>query len=184
MKILFLGDIVGPSGCMVVKKHLKKIVEENKSFFHPEVGYNFRMPNILAAMGVAQLENIDEYIAIKRNNAKLYNEFLSEVKGIYLPAEKDYFKNCYWLYSMVIKDERGSVRDKLIWALKDKGIETRPFFSSLHNMKPFKECRRGAMSITDDVVANGINLPSSVGLKKEDVVHICNIIKEQLNGNM
>ena len=64
-----------------------KVVTANKAFYHPEIGYNFRMPNLLAAFGVAQLENIEEYIKVKRENAVYYNELLTVVKGITLPIE-------------------------------------------------------------------------------------------------
>ncbi|WP_069650354.1 LegC family aminotransferase [Caloranaerobacter ferrireducens] len=154
-----------------------KVIGENKSFSHPEIGYNFRMPNLLAAMGVAQLEKIEEYIKIKRDNAKYYNQLLKEVEGITIPIEKDWAKNCYWLYSIVIEDEYGIKRDELIKIMAENKIETRPFFNPIHNMIPYKKYKCGKLTVTNELSRKGINLPSSVSLTFEDIDKIAKIIR-------
>lgn len=153
-----------------------KVVTENKAFYHPEIGYNFRMPNLLAAFGVAQLENIEEYIKAKRENAEYYNKLLKNAHGITLPCEKPYAKNCFWLYSILVEDDYEINRDDLIRKMSEKGVETRPFFMPIHNMPPYKDFKHGNMSVTEELYRKGINLPSSVGLKKEDIEYICEII--------
>jgi perosamine synthetase len=155
-----------------------KVVLDNKAFYHPEIGYNFRMPNILAAMGVAQLENIAKFLNIKKHNAVLYNELLSEVKGITLPVEKEGFVNCQWLYSVVIEEEYGITRDELIKKLQENGIESRPFFMPIHDMPPYKECQKGDLSVSVELYEKGLNLPSSVGLTSENIERICTLIKQ------
>ncbi|KYH35138.1 putative pyridoxal phosphate-dependent aminotransferase EpsN [Clostridium tepidiprofundi DSM 19306] len=155
-----------------------KVVNDNKSFYHPEIGYNYRMPNLLAAFGVAQLENIEMYIDIKRKNAQYYSEKLSDVSGITLPVQKEWAVNCHWLYSIVIEDEYGISRDELIKILEYEGIESRPFFMPVHEMPPYKGCKHGKMDITFELSKKGINLPSSVGIKKCEIDKICSIIKE------
>jgi perosamine synthetase len=155
-----------------------KITTENKGFYHPEIGYNFRMPNLLAAFGVAQLECIEEYLNIKRENAFYYNELLKDVNGITVPVEKDGIKNCFWLYSAVVEDSYGISRDELIVKLRENGIESRPFFIPIHEMPPFAGCRHGDMTVTEELKNKGINLPSSVGLKREDVKLVCETIKK------
>lgn len=154
-----------------------KTVLPNGGFYHEEIGYNFRMPNLLAAMGCAQLENIDDYSRAKRKNAVLYNKLLCDVKGITLPVERKGVKNIYWLYSILVEDEYDISRDKLILKLKENGIQSRPFFMSVHDMPPYKECRSGDMSVTDDIVKKGINLPSSVGLTEGEIKQVCDVIK-------
>ncbi|AEB75681.1 LegC family aminotransferase [Clostridium botulinum] len=154
-----------------------KVVLENKAFYHPEVGYNFRMPNLLAAFGVAQLENIDEYLKIKRENANYYNELLKDVKGITLPVEKEWAKNCYWLYSILVEDDFKITRDELIKILSENGIESRPFFMPVHDMPPYEQCLHGSMDVTNEISAKGINIPSSVSLTKENIEFICSVIK-------
>lgn len=154
-----------------------KVVTENKAFYHPEVGYNFRMPNLLAAFGVAQLENVEEYLKVKKENAEYYKELLSGTPGITLNIQKDNVENCFWLYSILVEKEYGISRDELITKLNEEKIEARPFFMPIHDMPPYKDCKHGDLSVTKELYELGINLPSSVGLKKEDIEAVCNIIK-------
>lgn len=154
-----------------------KVITENKGFYHPEIGYNYRMPNLLAAMGCAQLERIQEYIKAKKEHALLYNELLKDVKGISIPEEKSWAKNVYWLYSIIVEDDYSITRDQLIKKLWENKIETRPFFMPIHEMLPFKECKHSDMNITLELNKKGLNLPSSVGLSEEDIVKICEVIK-------
>ncbi|CAG7840788.1 GDP-perosamine synthase [Clostridium haemolyticum] len=154
-----------------------KVVLDNKAFYHPEVGYNFRMPNLLAAFGVAQLENINEYLKIKKENAYYYNKLLKDVKGITLPIEKEWAKNCYWLYSILVEDDFKVTRDELIKILSENGIESRPFFMPVHDMPPYVDCLHGSMDVTNEISAKGINIPSSVSLTKENIEFICSVIK-------
>ncbi|AVQ37349.1 perosamine synthetase [Clostridium botulinum] len=153
-----------------------KTILENGAFYHEEIGYNFRMPNLLAAMGCAQLENIDEYIKIKREHANLYSQLLKNVKGITLPIEKEGVKNVYWLYSILVEEEYPLTRDELIFKLRENGIESRPFFMPVHEMTPYKYCKCGDISVTKKLACKGINIPSSLGLKKEDIESVCNKI--------
>ncbi|MBX4261746.1 LegC family aminotransferase [Clostridium estertheticum] len=154
-----------------------KVVTDNKAFYHSEIGYNMRMPNLLAAFGVAQLENVKEYLKTKRENAAYYNQLLGEIKGITLPAERENVENCYWLYSILVEDEYGITRDELIQKLNAAKIEARPFFMPIHDMPPYKASKRGDLAVTNELYARGINLPSSVGLKKEDIKAVCELIK-------
>ena len=154
-----------------------KTITENGAMYHEEIGYNFRMPNILAAMGLAQLENIDEYLVCKRKNAKLYNELLKDVKGISIIKQVDYIDNCYWLYSILVEDDFRMSRDELLELLKDNGIQARPFFLPVHDMKPYYGSRCGNLDNTIEVSNRGVNLPSSVSLTEEEVIKICKIIK-------
>lgn len=150
---------------------------QNGAFYHVESGYNYRMPNIVAAMGVAQLENISEYIDVKRKNADTYKRYLKDVKGITLPVEKEWATNVYWLYSVVVEDDYGMERDVLSKLLKEKGIENRPFFMPVHEMPPYKDCRHGDMGATDFLSKKGLNLPSSVSLKADEIKYICECMK-------
>lgn len=154
-----------------------KVVTENKGFYHPEVGYNFRMPNLLAAFGVAQLECAAKYVGIKKENAKHYNNHLKDVKGISLPVEREGTDHSQWLYSVIVEDDYGMTRDELIIKLKENGIEARPFFLAVHEMPPYKDCAYGDMKVTTELVQKGINLPSSVSLTEDDVETICNVIR-------
>lgn len=149
---------------------------DNMGFYHTDIGYNYRLPNVLAAMGVAQLEKLNEFVNIKIENAKYYSSLLSDVKGITLPIEKSWAKNCFWLYSILI-DESTEKRDKLLHYLKENGIESRPFFEPIHRMKPYIEYATNGLENTDTISSLGINIPSSVSLKKEEIEYIVNTIK-------
>lgn len=153
-----------------------KTILENGAFYHEEIGYNFRMPNILAAMGVAQLERIQEYVEAKRAHAELYNELLSGGKGITIQVEKEYAKNCFWLNSILIEDDYGMTRDEVIKKLKENGIQSRPFFQPVHTMPPYKQYKHGNMSVTNEISEKGINLPSSVDLCKDDIRKVCSVL--------
>lgn len=154
-----------------------KTILDNGAFYHEEIGYNFRMPNLLAAMGCAQLENIEHYVNIKREHADLYYNILKDAKGIILPVEKEEIVNVNWLYSIIIQDEYHISRDKLIIKLRENGIQSRPFFMPVHNMPPYRNCKHGDMTITEELASKGINLPSSVGLKEEEIKLICRVIQ-------
>ncbi|AOY75649.1 LegC family aminotransferase [Clostridium formicaceticum] len=160
-------------------KHLcnqAKTTLPNGDIVHEEIGYNYRMPNILAAMGVAQLEKIEEYILIKIKNAKLYHSYLQNIEGIRLPKEKENVKHVHWLYSILIEENYGSDRDELIKKLNERGIGSRGFFQPIHTMRPYADYSKGAMNNTYRVSKRGVNLPSSVSLSSKDCQYICNTI--------
>jgi perosamine synthetase len=162
-------------------KHLStqaKVVKNNGAFYHDEIGYNYRLPNILAAMGVAQLEKIDEFINRKRQNAQYYNNLLKGIKGIKIQKEKEWACNCYWLYSIVIEDNYGVDRDTLIKELKKEKIESRPFFYPVHMMEIYRDCKKGVLENTLNLYKKGINLPSSIELSKSNIEKICSVIQQ------
>ena len=153
-----------------------KTITENGGMFHEEIGFNFRMPNLLAAMGVAQLEMVPEYLEVKRRNANLYNELLKDTKGIKLVKEDSDVDNCYWLYSILVEEDFKVSRDELLKILNENKIGARPFFMPVHDMPPYKECKAGDMSGTVYVSERGINLPSSVSLTEDEVRKVCEVI--------
>lgn len=154
-----------------------KTIKDNGFMIHLDTGYNFRMPNILAAMGCAQLEVIDEYIKSKKENADYYSELLKGVKGITLPTQKKGCFNVNWLYSILIEDDYEMSRDEMIFEMRQNGIETRPFFYPTHMMDIYKKYRRGSMKITEELKEKGLCLPSFVGLKKNEINLVCEILK-------
>lgn len=154
-----------------------KVVLPNGGFIHPEIGYNYRMPNLLAAFGVAQMEHLPRFIRKKRNHATLYHKLLDGVEGLRLPVEREWAFHSYWLYSMVVEKKFGISRDDMIRKLAKRGIETRPFFRSVHKFNYYKRCRSSSMEVTDDLERNGINLPSSTGIADKDIETICDEIR-------
>ncbi len=152
-----------------------------KRFLHTGLGFNYRMTNIQAAIGLAQFERIDELAEMRRRNARLYNSYLKDIKGIRLPVEKEWAKNIYWMYSILIEDEYGMSRDELMAALEKKGIETRTFFIPVHEQPAFQKMglfKEENYPVAEALSRKGMYLPSSSGLKEKEIRYICNVIRE------
>jgi len=149
-------------------------MNKKRAYWHPIIGFNYRMTNLQAAIGVAQLEKIDNIIKIKRKNAQFYNSLLKNVKGITLPPEEKYAKNVYWMYSILIQDDFPISRDKLITKLKEKKIDSRPFFNPVTSMPPYKSNEK--FPVAKELSRKGINLPSSANLTKNDIERIASVL--------
>ena len=152
-------------------------VDPNRRYWFPIVGYNYRMTNIQAAIGLAQLEKADWHIERRREIALWYYERLREIPGLILPVEKEWAKNAYWMFSIVLDDAVSLSRDQVMVALQQQGIETRPFFHPMHTLPPYEELSKGNhFPVAEKLAARGLNLPTWAGLKKEDIDYICNAI--------
>ncbi|MBI5417863.1 DegT/DnrJ/EryC1/StrS family aminotransferase [Candidatus Poribacteria bacterium] len=146
-----------------------------RKYWHPRIGYNYRMTNLQAAIGVAQMEHIDKVIKRKCEIADLYNKLLHNIPGITLPAQESWAKNVYWMYSILIDKKYGMSAQNLQKKLADNNIETRPFFFPLHKMPSYETKEK--FPITDRIAKQGINLPSSPLLKDEEIEYIVKVIK-------
>jgi perosamine synthetase len=155
-----------------------------KRFVHEELGWNMRMTNVQAAIGVAQLERWDESIARKREIGKLYTELLKDVKGIELPIEKtNYCDNIYWVYGILLTD-KSKTAEQVMKLFAEKGIGTRPFFYPMHLQPVLK--RMGLFE--NEVYPNakkmyyyGLYLPSGLALTNEQIHEVVKSLKEILN---
>ncbi|MGQ9847800.1 MAG: LegC family aminotransferase [Bacteroidales bacterium] len=152
-------------------------MSKEKRYFHPEVGYNYRMTNIQAALGLAQLERINKLITKKRQIFNWYKEFLGDIEGIKLNPEMKWAKSVYWMVCLVLEKDFGITRDELMLKLKEKGIDTRPFFYPMSEMPMYKNNSSYTNPVTKFLSEKGLNLPSGVNLIKEEVKYICNTIK-------
>ena len=153
----------------------------DKKYWHDIVGFNYRMTNMQAAIGVAQIEKLSRFIDKKREIAKWYSQGLQRLQQeglIELHPEMPWAKCVYWMYSVLVQDKAKKGRDELIQALSENGIETRPFFYPLHTMPPYQIKR--SFPVAERLSRRGINLPSSVNLSAEDAGYITDIIREAL----
>jgi len=151
---------------------------EPKRFIHRYVGFNYRMTNLQAAIGVAQMGIIDESVNTRRKNAMLYNSLLENVKGITLPPEASWAKNVYWMYTVLIEDSFGRSRDDLMVYLKEKGIDTRSAFYPVHSQPVYAEQYAGEKyPVADDLGRKGINLPSGNTLTEDQIRQVVETIK-------
>jgi perosamine synthetase len=150
-------------------------------FRHDYLGFNYRMTNLQAAIGEAQVDKIDRVIERKRYIAKRYNDGLKGLKGVVLPVEMDWAKNVYWMYSILVEGEFGISRDELIEKLKEREIETRTFFIPMNLQPVFKKMglfERERYPIAEELSQKGLYLPSGIGLKEEEIDYVIKTIKE------
>ena len=148
-----------------------------KRYWHEFVGYNYRMTNLQAALGVAQLERINYFIDKKHEIGKIYINKLKNVVTLH-PEGTDY-NGTYWLYSILLKNEKE--RDSLMDFLYKNGIDTRRFFYPVHAMPPYEKYSSEKYPVSTDIAERGINLPSSVKLKDEEVDYVCDKIVDFLD---
>ncbi|AIE86645.1 DegT/DnrJ/EryC1/StrS family protein [Fimbriimonas ginsengisoli Gsoil 348] len=138
-------------------------------YIHSEIGYNYRMPNMLAAFGCAQLEMLDSYVEKKREIAARYAEALGGVKGLSVMPTPPYGESTYWLYTIKIdaegfgEDWRGVLR-----RLTELNIQTRPLWEPMHMSKVHRDCRFVGSTISENLYRSCLSLPCSVGLSPSD----------------
>ena len=151
----------------------------NKRYWYDIVGFNYRMTNLQAAVGVAQLNKLDKFVEKKRKIGNWYSEGLKELeerKLIKLHPEMSWAKCVYWMYSLLIEDKFGVSRDNLMKKLEKNGIDTRPFFYSMHVIPPYKNEEK--FPVAECISLKGINLPSGITLTTENVKQIIESVKE------
>ncbi len=156
-------------------------------FVHKRLGYNFRMSNIQAALGVAQLERLEQHIEIKRKIGRLYDESLKDVKEIQLPVPSlDFADNIYWVYSIVLDKSLGFDAQKLIKDLSEFGIGTRPFFYPMHKQPVLLEKGFNRNSencpVSEHVHKYGLYLPSGLGLKESEIERVSSVLRKIIIG--
>lgn len=146
-----------------------------RRYWFPIVGYNYRMTNIQAAIGLAQLERIEWFVERKREVAALYDEALRSLP-LLTSRESVWAKSVYWLYSICLPEEFD--RDRIMARLLEMGIETRPFFHPMHHLPPYHQPDGDAtLPISTNLAARGINLPSSALLTGEDITYVTGALR-------
>jgi perosamine synthetase len=156
--------------------------QPGKRFVHEELGWNFRMSNIQAALGVAQLERLDEFVNKKREMGAFYTELLKDVSGIQLPlSATDYSDNIYWVYGLVIDDNISMDAQEVMNKLGRKKIGTRPFFWPMHKQPVFKKMGLFAeelLPISERIARQGFYLPSGMTLTKRQMEFIASTLSK------
>ncbi len=157
-------------------------MSKTKRYWHEYVGYNYRLTNLQAAIGVAQMEKIDTIVAKKVAIGQQYNALFSELNEIELPPSKAEQTNTYWLYTLLIKHNVAKLnRDEIVQKLLLNGIETRNVFYPLHEMPVYQPYARFDYPNTSFVASQGISLPSSLSLSAEEQNEIFKVLKGLLN---
>jgi perosamine synthetase len=145
-----------------------------RRYWFPMVGFNYRMTNIEAAIGLAQLERIDWHTSRRREIAGWYREELAGEDGLELSPEEPWAQSAFWIMCAVLDEERFGPRDEAMRALDEAGIETRPFFYPLHTLPMYREGSAGEeFPVAEDLARRGLNLPSSAMLTRAEVSRVC-----------
>jgi perosamine synthetase len=150
-------------------KHLTTTakVAHRWEYRHDEIGYNYRMPNINAALGCAQLEELPGFIAAKRRLFERYAAAFSGVHAAHLVAEPQGCRSNYWLQTLLLNSSVASQRDAILAVTNDAGLMTRPTWTLMHRLAPYSKCPRMPLPAAESLEARLINLPSSARLGSE-----------------
>jgi perosamine synthetase len=150
--------------------------EKSKRFLHREIGFNYRLTNIQAAIGVAQIERIEETVRQKRAIAAAYKDKLNDVPGLIRPKEETWARSVYWVYGLVLTEAAKINAEELARRLYEKGIETRPFFLGMHQQPAFTSMglfRGERYPVAERLSIYGLYLPSGPDIQEEEIDEVC-----------
>jgi perosamine synthetase len=155
-----------------------------RRFHHEELGFNFRMTNMQAALGLAQLERIEEIIARKRWMGREYTRRLQGIQALELQQQEVWARSVYWMYGIVLAQESNMDARPLAQELKKRGVETRPFFIGMHEQPVFR--KRGLFvgeqyPVAERIARRGLYLPSGLTLTEDQLEQVCNALREVLS---
>ena len=154
--------------------------QKERRFIHKELGWNYRMTNLQAALGLAQLEKLDLIVKNKIKNGKIYNQLLENVQGISTPLQRTkYAENIYWVYGILL-DSKIATAEEMIEKLRRSKIGTRPFFFPMHKQPVFKEMgifEKQSFPISEKLCKYGFYLPSGLKLEPENIEKVAEILK-------
>tara|TARA_B100001123_G_scaffold448026_1_gene607513 strand:+ start:1142 stop:2266 length:1125 start_codon:yes stop_codon:yes gene_type:complete len=164
-------------------KSLRNLCFNNKKrFVHYDLGWNYRFTNMQAAVGIAQLEKLNQFILKKRKIGKIYNKGLSKIKAFNIPLErKKYAQNIYWVYGIVIKKNSTISLDILMRKLKKYGVDTRNFFWPLHKQPILKKMgffKNIKLPVAEHLSKNGLYIPSGLAISLSQQKFVINKIKK------
>ncbi len=150
-------------------------MDPERPYWHSEIGFNYRMTNLQAALGLGQLERVEEILEGKRQVARLYAQGLAAVPGLCHPPAEPWARSVYWMYSLLVEEDFPLDRDGLRRALLAEGIETRPFFHPLHTLPPYERGQR--LPVCEDLARRGLNLPSGPAISPAEIERVCQAIR-------
>jgi aminotransferase in exopolysaccharide biosynthesis len=133
-------------------------------YVHDEIGYNFRLPNLNAALGCAQLEQLPDFLASKRRLTARYQKAFAGLEQVRLMLEPSGCESNYWLQTLILDDAVADQRDDILTATNDAGLMTRPVWRLMHQLVPYQKCPRAPLPIAESLARRIINVPSSAGL--------------------
>lgn len=178
------GMVVGDNEELVEKVRFlsSQAKKDTLYFIHDEIGYNYRMLNLQAALGTSQIDQLEDFIKTKIRNYKIYKEELEKMDGLEILPFREGIRPNHWFYSLKIdKEKYGIGRDELLQKLVDAGIQTRPIWGLIHQQKPYVSCQSYEIEKALYYYDRVLNLPCSSNLTEKEVYQVIEKIKELKN---
>ncbi len=161
-------------------KHLTTQAKSDELYYtHDEIGYNYRMTNLQAALGLAQLEKLEDFIKVKKENYFLYKNEINKIPGLRILDFKSNIRPNYWFYALYVESEYLLNRDQIIKYLASKRIQTRPIWGLISDQKPYEECQTYMIEKAREYLVKVVNIPCSSNLTKEDAGYVIDCLKQQ-----
>jgi perosamine synthetase len=154
--------------------------DDSLEYVHESIGYNYRLTNLQAAVGLAQLEQLDEHVRRKREIAARYAKGLADVPGVTLPQEAPWASSTFWLYTILVGEPARRTSRQLIAELAAAGVESRPLWAPLHQQRPYRQARTFQLEWSTSIYERAVSLPSSVNLAEEEQSHVVASIRRAL----
>src|SRR5579863_8649113 len=154
-------------------------MDPQRRYYHPEIGFNYRMTNIQAALGCSQLEHAEEILHRRQAVAQAYDAGLAGIRGLTWPQAMPWEESVCWMYSVLIEPELGLDRDAVAAGLRARGVDSRPFFVPLHEQPPYRS--DDPFPVAASLSRRGINLPSGTALRPEEIATVCGALRELAN---
>lgn len=159
-------------------KHLTTQAKSDEIYFiHDEIGYNYRMTNLQAALGLAQLEQLEDFIKIKEKNYNLYKEKIEAISGLSILNFRECIRSNYWFYALNCNEEYTMNRDEIIKYLSSKGIQSRPVWGLISEQKPYLSNQAYKIEKAKTYLKHIVNIPCSSNLTKEDVLYVTECLR-------
>lgn len=157
--------------------------QKKQRFLHDELGYNFRLTNVQAAMGLGQVRRMDQIVARKREIASVYTSLLQACAGISLPLEETWAKNVYWVYGILLDQNNGLDAVELGRRMAERGIETRPFFLGMHEQPVFRKLglfTGESYPVAEQLARLGLYIPSGLGIARQQQEQVVKALQGSL----
>jgi perosamine synthetase len=156
-------------------------MEPGRHYWYPVIGYNYRMTNLAAAIGVAQLERVEWHLERRREVASWYRDCLQGIDSVAWQITTEWAKHVWWMFTVLLNDAWSARRDDIMARLLERGIETRPVGYPIHTLPPYLDpSMKGCFPVAERIAAGGINLPTWAGLTRDDVRYVCDNLLERL----
>lgn len=164
-----------------VRSYRNMAFRTDRRFLHTEVGHNYRLTNVQAAIGLAQVETVDQRVSRKREIGARYNEALGGTEGLQLPVEMPWASNVYWMYGLVLGEDTGFDATTFADAMRESGIDTRPFFIGMHEQPVFLDQGlfvEEAYPVADRIARQGLYLPSGLTITDQQIAEVADVVRK------